>query len=149
MFLPTIAVQEREVLGFRLFKWVTRCLLRNRCPGEKIRLPFELMPWTVERVRGTMATATKGHESVTRNSSFFKRYLSENTPADAGTTTQLSDSNSVETSDDFLCTPGCGDMTPEVICKRINCFFLAAHLKEGREIASEKPLGEMTLKRLW
>ncbi|KAJ1148548.1 hypothetical protein NDU88_001376 [Pleurodeles waltl] len=40
-------------------------------------LPFEMTPWTVVRLKGTLGTAQKGHESVTRNIFFFKRYRSD------------------------------------------------------------------------
>ncbi|KAJ1148546.1 hypothetical protein NDU88_001374 [Pleurodeles waltl] len=49
-------------------------LVRNRHPVGKFRLPFEMTPWTVVRRKGTLVTAQKGPESMTRNISFFKRY---------------------------------------------------------------------------
>ncbi|KAJ1119161.1 hypothetical protein NDU88_007347 [Pleurodeles waltl] len=47
-------------------------LIKNKRPGGKFRPPFELMPWTVVRIRGTMLNAVKDQEQVTRNISFFK-----------------------------------------------------------------------------
>ncbi|KAJ1169728.1 hypothetical protein NDU88_001619 [Pleurodeles waltl] len=49
----------------------------TRHPGGKFRLPSEMTPWTVVRPKGTLVTAQKDHESVTRNISFFKPYRSD------------------------------------------------------------------------
>ena len=45
-------------------------LVKDCHPGSKFHLPFEPNPWTVTGVRGTIITATRNGESVTRNVSF-------------------------------------------------------------------------------
>ncbi|KAJ1160304.1 hypothetical protein NDU88_000806 [Pleurodeles waltl] len=52
-------------------------LVRNRHPGGKFRLPFEMTPWTLMRRKGTLVTAQKDRELVTQNISFIKRYQSD------------------------------------------------------------------------
>ncbi|KAJ1135370.1 hypothetical protein NDU88_001810 [Pleurodeles waltl] len=47
-------------------------LVRNRRSGSKVLLPFEKDPWVVIAKKGTMITARRKHETVTRNISFFK-----------------------------------------------------------------------------
>ncbi|KAJ1137468.1 hypothetical protein NDU88_003866 [Pleurodeles waltl] len=49
-------------------------LVKTRHPGGKFKTPFESSLWTVTRVKGTLVTATRGSESVTRNISCFKTY---------------------------------------------------------------------------
>ncbi|KAJ1091549.1 hypothetical protein NDU88_004668 [Pleurodeles waltl] len=49
-------------------------LMKNRHPGGKFKTPFESGLWTVTRVKGTLVTATRGSEVVTRNISCFKAY---------------------------------------------------------------------------
>ncbi|KAJ1191727.1 hypothetical protein NDU88_001043 [Pleurodeles waltl] len=48
-------------------------LVKYRHPGGKFRLPFEVKPWTVTAVKGTMVTVSQGLKKVTRNISQFKR----------------------------------------------------------------------------
>ena len=50
-----------------------RVVVRDRHPGWKFRTRFEQEPWTITQVKGTMITATRRHQSVTRNVSWFKR----------------------------------------------------------------------------
>ncbi|KAJ1169012.1 hypothetical protein NDU88_000921, partial [Pleurodeles waltl] len=76
-------------------------LIKNRRPGGKFRLPFEPMPWTVLRIRGTMVTAVKDHEQVTRNISFFKRYRSEDCGTEEDSSTPLPEEESAETGNDY------------------------------------------------
>ncbi|KAJ1198807.1 hypothetical protein NDU88_002646 [Pleurodeles waltl] len=49
-------------------------LVKNRHPGGKFKTPFEPEVWTVARVKGTLVTATRKDETVTRNISWFKIY---------------------------------------------------------------------------
>ncbi|KAJ1196893.1 hypothetical protein NDU88_000756 [Pleurodeles waltl] len=87
-----------------------RVLVQNRHPGEKFKLPFEMVPWTGVRTRSTMITVTRGGESVTRNISFFKRYQSEDATMESGTLESPSDSESTEHLDDDHCLTGLGEM---------------------------------------
>ncbi|KAJ1101188.1 hypothetical protein NDU88_006260 [Pleurodeles waltl] len=48
-------------------------LVKCRRGGSKFVLPFEKDPWVVSEVKGTMITATRGQETVTRNILFFKK----------------------------------------------------------------------------
>ncbi|KAJ1141424.1 hypothetical protein NDU88_007757 [Pleurodeles waltl] len=48
--------------------------MKNRHPGGNFKTPFEPGLWTVTRVKGTLVTATRGSEVVTRNISCFKTY---------------------------------------------------------------------------
>ena len=48
-------------------------VVKDRHPGWKFRTRFEQEPWTVTRVKGTMVTATRHNQSVTRNVSWFKK----------------------------------------------------------------------------
>ncbi|KAJ1136263.1 hypothetical protein NDU88_002680 [Pleurodeles waltl] len=82
-----------------------RVLVRNRHPGGKFRLPFEMTPWTVVRIRGTMVTAKKGQESVTRNIHFFKQYRSDTTPTASDASPPHNDSDGMESGDDCVGTP--------------------------------------------
>ncbi|KAJ1198914.1 hypothetical protein NDU88_002752 [Pleurodeles waltl] len=75
-------------------------LIKKRRPGGKFRLPFELVPWTVVRIRGTMVTAVKGNEQVTGNISFLKHYLSEDLGAAGDTPTPSANCESKEAVDD-------------------------------------------------
>ncbi|KAJ1112586.1 hypothetical protein NDU88_000848 [Pleurodeles waltl] len=47
-------------------------LVKSRHPGGKFKTPFEPEVWTVARVNGTLVTATRKGETVTRNISWFK-----------------------------------------------------------------------------
>ncbi|KAJ1134263.1 hypothetical protein NDU88_000716 [Pleurodeles waltl] len=58
-----------------------------------------------------MVTAMKGQESVTRNSSFFKRYHHASAHVEAGATPTLLDSDGEDTAEDLICTPGSESMT--------------------------------------
>ncbi|KAJ1085901.1 hypothetical protein NDU88_006025 [Pleurodeles waltl] len=78
-----------------------QALIKNRRPVGKFRLPFEPMPFTVVRIRGTMVTAVKDQEQVTRNISFFKRYRSENCGAEGDTSTPLPGGKTAEAGDDY------------------------------------------------
>ncbi|KAJ1170698.1 hypothetical protein NDU88_002571 [Pleurodeles waltl] len=66
-------------------------LVRNRHAGEKFCLPFEAVPWTVGQVKGTLITAQKGNDSITRNVPFFKWYRSLESPPreDGGDSTHI------------------------------------------------------------
>ncbi|KAJ1172703.1 hypothetical protein NDU88_004547 [Pleurodeles waltl] len=48
-------------------------LVKCRKGGRKFLLPFEKDPWVVSDVKGTMITAKRGSESITRNISFYKK----------------------------------------------------------------------------
>ena len=48
--------------------------VKDRHPGSKFRLPFEIRPWTVIHCQGTLVAAPHGGETITRNISFFKKY---------------------------------------------------------------------------
>ena len=50
-------------------------LVRDCHPGSKFRLPFESDCWTITRIQGTMVTAARGQERVTRNVSHFKKVI--------------------------------------------------------------------------
>ncbi|KAJ1191693.1 hypothetical protein NDU88_001009 [Pleurodeles waltl] len=63
--------------GLHIYRWAIRCWFETDIQGEKFRLKFEMTPWTVVTRKGTLVTAQKGHESVTQNISFFKRYQSD------------------------------------------------------------------------
>ena len=56
-----------------------RVLLKDRHPGSKFRLPFEIRPWTVINRKGLMVTGRQGEETITRNVSHFKQFR-ESTP---------------------------------------------------------------------
>ena len=58
-----------------------RVVVRDRHPGWKFRTRFEREPWMVTRVKGTMITATRQHQVVTRNISWFKRASQGMNPA--------------------------------------------------------------------
>ncbi|KAJ1181039.1 hypothetical protein NDU88_006250 [Pleurodeles waltl] len=49
-------------------------LVKSRYLGGKFKTPFEREVWTVARVNGTLVTATRKGETVTRNVSWFKLY---------------------------------------------------------------------------
>ncbi|KAJ1164537.1 hypothetical protein NDU88_004974 [Pleurodeles waltl] len=49
-------------------------LVKNRHPDGKFKTPFEPELWTVARVKGTLETAMRKDETVTRNISWFKLY---------------------------------------------------------------------------
>ncbi|KAJ1207161.1 hypothetical protein NDU88_002553 [Pleurodeles waltl] len=49
-------------------------LLKNRHSGGKFQTLFEPKVWTVTRVKGTLITAMRKNETVTRNISWFKLY---------------------------------------------------------------------------
>ncbi|KAJ1136977.1 hypothetical protein NDU88_003390 [Pleurodeles waltl] len=95
-------------------------LVWNRHPGGKFRLPFEMMPWTVVRIRGTLVADQKVHESVTPNISFFKQYRSDtaSTATDASPPPTVSDG--LELGDNFLCTPELEITTPQGECLENN-----------------------------
>ncbi|KAJ1200663.1 hypothetical protein NDU88_004484 [Pleurodeles waltl] len=48
-------------------------IINDRKPGWKFRTPYEPGVWTVTGMSGTMVTAEKGSERVTRNISWFKK----------------------------------------------------------------------------
>ena len=50
-------------------------LIKYRHPGSKFRLPFEPRAWKITDIKGTMITAQRGGESITRNVSFFKKHV--------------------------------------------------------------------------
>ncbi|KAJ1131445.1 hypothetical protein NDU88_009782 [Pleurodeles waltl] len=50
-------------------------LVKDHHPGGKLCLPFEGELWTVTAINGTMITATRDSESVTRNISQIKKFL--------------------------------------------------------------------------
>ncbi|KAJ1155877.1 hypothetical protein NDU88_008602 [Pleurodeles waltl] len=60
-------------------------VVKDRHPGWKFRTPYEPSRWSVVDVQGTMMTAQRGDQRVTRNVSWFKRLEGhdEDTPADA------------------------------------------------------------------
>ena len=66
-------------------------LLKDRYPGSKFRLPFEVQPWTITRRQGTLVTASQGEETVTRDTSFFKKYHQVATRHNESATEQRSD----------------------------------------------------------
>ncbi|KAJ1103622.1 hypothetical protein NDU88_001043 [Pleurodeles waltl] len=47
-------------------------LERNRRSGSKFMLPFEKDSWVMSAIKGTMVTAKRNQETITRNISFFK-----------------------------------------------------------------------------
>ncbi|KAJ1142668.1 hypothetical protein NDU88_008981 [Pleurodeles waltl] len=49
-------------------------LVKNRRSGSKFLQPFEKEPGVVSITKGTMITAHKGHEYITRNISFFNLF---------------------------------------------------------------------------
>ncbi|KAJ1175801.1 hypothetical protein NDU88_001086 [Pleurodeles waltl] len=49
-------------------------LVKNRHAGSHFLLPFEVEPWRVSAVKGTMITAERQGEPIMRNGSFFKQY---------------------------------------------------------------------------
>ncbi|KAJ1157420.1 hypothetical protein NDU88_010133 [Pleurodeles waltl] len=53
--------------------------MKNRHPGGKFKTTFESGLWTVTRVKGTLVTATRGNEVVTRNISCIKTYHGDHT----------------------------------------------------------------------
>ncbi|KAJ1142126.1 hypothetical protein NDU88_008453 [Pleurodeles waltl] len=60
-------------------------VVRDGYPSWKFRTPYEPSRWTVIDVQGTMVTAQRGDQRVTRNVSWFKRVEGhdEDTPTDA------------------------------------------------------------------
>ncbi|KAJ1155296.1 hypothetical protein NDU88_008027 [Pleurodeles waltl] len=54
-------------------------LLRNRHPGNKFRLSFEIEPWKVSEVKGTMVTARNDNETITRNILLLKLFRQPDT----------------------------------------------------------------------
>ncbi|KAJ1165021.1 hypothetical protein NDU88_005451 [Pleurodeles waltl] len=61
----------------KLLRLGNQVLVRNRRPKGKFKLPFELMPWTIVKISGTMITAICEKEYINRNVSFFKCYWSD------------------------------------------------------------------------
>ncbi|KAJ1206954.1 hypothetical protein NDU88_002347 [Pleurodeles waltl] len=55
-------------------------LVKCRKGGSKFLLPFEKDPWVVSDVKGTMITAKRGPESITRNISFYKKVYASDFP---------------------------------------------------------------------
>ncbi|KAJ1173292.1 hypothetical protein NDU88_005128 [Pleurodeles waltl] len=49
-------------------------LVRNRRSGSTFLLLFEKDPWVVSAIKGTMITAKRNQETITRNISFFKTF---------------------------------------------------------------------------
>ncbi|KAJ1154108.1 hypothetical protein NDU88_006864 [Pleurodeles waltl] len=80
-------------------------LVWNRHPGGKFRFPFEMMPWTVVRIKGTLVTALKGHESVTHNILFFKQYRSDTATTATDVLPPPTDSDGLESGVSCLGTP--------------------------------------------
>ena len=73
-------VSQRRRAKKQTFRPGELVLVKDRHPGSKFCLSFEPTPWSIVRVRGTMITATKGGEFITRNVSFFKRHQAPLSP---------------------------------------------------------------------
>ncbi|KAJ1145148.1 hypothetical protein NDU88_011440 [Pleurodeles waltl] len=92
-------------------------LVKCRKGGSKFVLPFEKDPWIVSDVRGTMITAKRGPESITRNISFYKKVYASDfpVPIDISSGDQDYDdvmlqSSGFETNDAFLDGGLCSDV---------------------------------------
>ncbi|KAJ1191648.1 hypothetical protein NDU88_000964 [Pleurodeles waltl] len=75
-------------------------LVRDRHPCSKFNLPFESVPWRIVKIKGTMVTAAKGAETITRNIALLKHYLPASHPTHkeltiSGETEQINDGESV------------------------------------------------------
>ncbi|KAJ1090173.1 hypothetical protein NDU88_003308 [Pleurodeles waltl] len=66
-------------------------IVKDRKPGWKFRTPYEPGVWTVTGVSGTMVTAEKGCERVTRNISWFKKATFVENSGDQEAEDQFSD----------------------------------------------------------
>ena len=94
-------------------KEVDQVLAKDRHPGSKFRLPFEPKVWEVTNVKGTMITVRNGEEFLTRNVSFFKKYVK---PAPSGNTENKESANPSSPRNDSTTTQRMGaenDSTPE------------------------------------
>ncbi|KAJ1177026.1 hypothetical protein NDU88_002292 [Pleurodeles waltl] len=63
----------------RVEEWV---ILKDRHPGWKFRTPFEPDVWVEEKFEGTMITARRNGQHVTRNMSWFRRVVVPDSGAD-------------------------------------------------------------------
>ena len=118
---PTMHPDGRETRNRRASQWRRArtptlgvgdtVLVRDRHPGSKFRLPFELAHWTITRIQGTMVTATRGLETVTRNTSVFKQVPRGPTPTQRTGESRLAVPSGEETCEPATILP-C-DMAPQ------------------------------------
>ncbi|KAJ1143533.1 hypothetical protein NDU88_009841 [Pleurodeles waltl] len=92
-------------------------LVKCRKGGSKFVLPFEKDPWIVSDVKGTMITAKRGPESITRNISFYKKVYASDFPVpidilsgDQDYDDVMLQSSGFETNDAFLDGALCPDV---------------------------------------
>ncbi|KAJ1200879.1 hypothetical protein NDU88_004700 [Pleurodeles waltl] len=66
-------------------------IIKDRKPGWKFRTPYEPGVWTETGVSGTMVTAEKGSDQVTRNILWFKKATFVEPPEDQAAEEQFPD----------------------------------------------------------